>query len=92
MLRFVIRRRMLDAANGLSSEGIETLDIECQELEKVLLGGGYGENQYDYRELVGVEFLPESERSFTEQQLSDACLYAEIPDSKFESLLIALRA
>lgn len=83
---------MLDRGSSLASEGLETLDAECPELERVLLGGGNGMDCYDYREIVGVEVLPKAERGFTEQQLADACMAAEIPDSKFESLLIALRA
>jgi hypothetical protein len=30
--------------------------------------------------------------TYTEDQVADACIAAEIPDSKCESLLIALRA
>ena len=32
------------------------------------------------------------EPAYTADQIADACMAAEIPDSKFESLLIALRA
>ena len=34
----------------------------------------------------------EAEPAFTAQQVADACMAAEIPDSKCESLLLALRA
>jgi hypothetical protein len=61
MLRFIIRRKMLDRGSGLQSEGLETVDAECPELERVLMGGGIGQEQYDYRELAGVEVLPATE-------------------------------
>jgi hypothetical protein len=61
MLRFVIRRKMLDRYNGLASEGIETVDADCHELESVLVGGGTDMDCYDYRELVGVEVLQAAE-------------------------------
>lgn len=92
MLRFVIRRKMLDRGSSLASEGLETVDAECPELERVLRGGGTGMDSYDYREIVGAEVLPSAERGFTVSQLAEACISAEIPDSKFESLLLALRA
>lgn len=63
MLRFVIRRKMLDRGSGLASEGLETVDAECPELERVLLGGGTGMDCYDYRELAGVEVLPKLSRA-----------------------------
>lgn len=58
MIRFVIRRKMLDRHSGLASEGLETVDAECPELERVLMGGGTDMNAYDYRELAGAEVLP----------------------------------
>jgi len=60
MLRFVIRRRELDRGTGLATESLETVDAECQELESVLRGGGLDRNgAYDYREVAGVEVLPD---------------------------------
>ena len=93
MLRFVIRRKMLDRGTSLVSEHMETVDAECQELERMLIGGGLDPlGAYDYREIAGVEVLPAAEPAFTAQQVADACTAAEIPDSKCESLLMALRA
>ena len=43
------------------------------------------------RELAGVEVLPYAP-TYTEQQIADACMAAEVPDSKCESVLLALRA
>ena len=59
MLRFIIKRKMKDQHNGLEHESMETVDIHCTELEIILLGGGYSENGYDYREVAGIECLPE---------------------------------
>ncbi len=58
MIRFVIRRKLLDRHSGLASEWLETVDCECLELERVLMGGGTDMNAYDYRELAGAEVLP----------------------------------
>lgn len=61
MLRFIIIRRQKDAISGAEWEGHQTVDIEVPGLEAILTGGGYGENGYDNRELLGVEVLPVSE-------------------------------
>ena len=60
MLRFVIRRKVLDRHSGLESDQLETLDCECLELQSALMRGGYGMNEYDYSQLVGVEVLPDA--------------------------------
>ncbi len=39
MLRFIIKRKEKDQNNGLERETIETMDIECDELEAILVGG-----------------------------------------------------
>jgi hypothetical protein len=57
MIRFVIRRKILDRHSGLESERLETIDCECPELQSALMRGGYGMNEYDYSQLVGVELL-----------------------------------
>ena len=46
---------------------------------------------YDHREVASVEVLP-CAPTYTEQQIADACMAAEVPDSKCESVLLALRA
>ena len=38
------------------------------------------------------EAAPIVPQGWTEDQIADACVAAEIPDSKFESVMIALRA
>lgn len=58
MLRFIIRRKINDRHSGLQSEGLETLDVDCPDLERVLCGGGQDQEAYDYREVAGVEVLP----------------------------------
>ena len=91
MLRFVIRRRELDRGTELRTETLETIDAACPELERVLRGGGLDRHgAYDHREVAGVEVL--SDALYTEQQVTDACIAAEIPDGKCESLLLALKA
>jgi hypothetical protein len=62
MLRFVIRRKMLDRHSSLASETLETFDAECPDLERVLLGGSTDMNSYDYRQLMGAEVLQAAER------------------------------
>ena len=58
MIRFVIRRKMLDRGSGLASEGLETIDCDVPELQRILMGGGTDQDAYDYRELAGAEVLP----------------------------------
>jgi hypothetical protein len=59
MLRFIIRRQMHDRYSGLTTDGLETIDCECPELEAVLRGGGSGQEEYDHRSVAGVEVLPD---------------------------------
>lgn len=58
MIRIIIRRRMLSRMSTLATNELETLDVDCPELEAVLTGGGQGPDQYDYREVAWVEVLP----------------------------------
>lgn len=61
MIRFIIKRRILSRGTGLESSSFETVDCHAPDLEQTLMGGGHDEaGAYDYRELVGVEVLPQS--------------------------------
>lgn len=60
MLRFIIRRRWKDEWSGLEDDGLETVDIDVPELERILCAGGFGERSYDVRSLAGVEVLSAS--------------------------------
>lgn len=58
MLRFIIKRKLRDSISGLETESFETIDAECEDLERTLLGGGSSEFSYDHRSLSGVEVFP----------------------------------
>lgn len=60
MIRFIINRRIKDRMSGLETSEFETVDCDAPELERVLLGGGMGQDSYDYRALFGAEVLPAS--------------------------------
>ena len=83
MIRFVIRRKMLDRGSSLASEGLETVDAECPELERVLMGGGTDMDAYDYRELAGAEVLPPSK---DQGLLREALAWIENSEQKAPSL------
>jgi hypothetical protein len=55
MIRFVLRRHTADRHSGAKRSEIETLDVECPELEKVLTRGGYDQDSYDFTLLEGAE-------------------------------------
>ena len=57
MLRFIIKRQISDRYSELKSEHLETILVECKELEDILLRGGVGMNEYDHSSLVGVELV-----------------------------------
>lgn len=61
MLRFIIRRKMHDRFSGLTTDDLETIDADCPDLERVLRGGGSGQEAYDHRSVAGVEVLPDSD-------------------------------
>ena len=47
-----------DRHSELESTHFETMDCECPNLESLLTSGGTGMNEHDWRELIGVELLP----------------------------------
>jgi hypothetical protein len=57
MIRFFIRRKFRDAASGLETDEIESITVDVPEIEAVLTDGGYGENGYDHRLVVGAEVV-----------------------------------
>lgn len=57
MLRFILKIRYKDEHNGLENEWFETIDLEVDELECRLTGGGISENGYHTTDLIGVETL-----------------------------------
>ena len=59
MIRFIIKRKHKCQYSGAQQMTYETLDCQVPDLEGALLGGGYGENGYDIRDLEGAEVIPE---------------------------------
>lgn len=57
MLRFILRREVLDPHSGARFDSFLTLDAEVPELEAALTGGGYGNGGFDHTKLHGVEVL-----------------------------------
>lgn len=62
-IRFIIKRRILDAQSGAREFSHETIDGECPELERALTGGTFNQRGYDTRELVGTEILPATQEA-----------------------------
>lgn len=62
MIRFIIKRDFRPQFCGASSVSYETVDIDVPELERILLGGGYGPDGHDMRELAGVEIIPDENK------------------------------
>jgi hypothetical protein len=61
VLRVIIRRRLKDRESFLAYEEMETLDVACPELERVLREGTTGDQYgYDWREIAGIEVLQDS--------------------------------
>lgn len=59
MLRFILKNSYKDSCNGAEVENFFTMDFEVPELEQQLRRGGFGENGYQFNQLVGVEVLKE---------------------------------
>jgi len=60
VIRFIIRRHLRDGWTGLATTGYETFDVDVPDLQYALMGGSSEDGSYDWRELVGVEVLPDS--------------------------------
>ncbi len=59
MLRFIVKRRVVDHIGETNDVFHRTIDVELPELENILTSGGFGENGSDHSELVGVEIIEE---------------------------------
>ena len=55
MLRFILKNTQSDSHTGMFKETHHTIDVNCPELESLLLVGGHGQDGFDTNELVGVE-------------------------------------
>lgn len=55
MIRLILRRHTSDRLSGSRRSEVETLDVKCPELEKVLTRGGYDQDSYDYTILEAAE-------------------------------------
>ncbi len=80
---------------GLAYVGIHRDEAACWQVAL----GWPSQEEIDARKHEGFSVHPATltwvtngERMFTAQQVADACMAAEIPDSKCESLLLELRA
>ena len=60
MIRFILRRKWRDNISGLESDEIETILCDAPELEAALIAGGYGENGYDHRQVIGAEIADDA--------------------------------
>ncbi len=61
MLRAIIKRKFRDSVSGASGSTMFTLDFQCEELEKQLNAGGFGEAGYEIQSLVGIEVIRDCE-------------------------------
>ena len=57
MLRFIVIREWKDSASGAEGNNFITIDGDITALEDQLRSGGYSEDGYDHRHLVGVEII-----------------------------------
>ena len=88
------REALRDLANAADAVGVRYFDSDdpSDEVQAMQAATINAREVLRACEIVGAEVLPSAERGFTVSQLAEACISAEIPDSKFESLLLALRA
>lgn len=61
MLRFILRRRVVDVSASIERSSLFTIDTAAPDVERELRGGGYSEHGHDFTELVGVEILEEEQ-------------------------------
>ena len=64
MLRFILKTKFHDAYSGVTHSSLQTIDVDVPSLESALDRGGYGEQGYDFTELIGVEILPPHKKYF----------------------------
>lgn len=57
MLRFILKRKFSDRHSGCEGEDLMTMDLQINALEIVLRSGGFGMDEYERTELVGVEII-----------------------------------
>ena len=57
MIRAILKHKRKDQSSGAETEGLYTVDFNAPELEDELIKGGFGENGFDFNELIGVEVL-----------------------------------
>lgn len=60
MIRFIVRRKILDAHSGGLQESMLTIDADVPALEQFLTSGGCGPSGYNIPELIGAEVLPDA--------------------------------
>lgn len=61
MMRAIIKQHRKDPTSGAETQAFRTVDFDVPELEELLTGGGFGEDGYDTRALIGLEFLPKGD-------------------------------
>ena len=65
MLRYIIRYKFKQI-NGCEGSRIYTIDGKPDEVEHDLKGGGFGEDTYDFHEVIGVEIISPKEKHDSE--------------------------
>jgi len=57
MIRLIFKRDELCTGSGLQQTTFETVDIDCQDIERRLTRGGHGPSGFDCTQLAGVEII-----------------------------------